>query len=205
MNIPKNDDEILDLLSPIVSLNVGILKILQDAVMKKYEHILILEDDIEFGKNFEKRFNEGVKDMKKLKWDLLYLGCGNMCGTKGISLEETLENKIFSELAKIEGKKFYISDANDTRKPCEDCKCVEISENITKPCEPHGGFAIGYSLSGAKKVIKLFEKDISWHHDVSKGDEIKKGRLKAYSFDPPIIYHSGGVDRKDSTIPWDWG
>jgi hypothetical protein len=46
------------------------LKVIQDAKEKKYNRILIFEDDIFIGKNFQ----TDIRKITKLKWKLLYLG-----------------------------------------------------------------------------------------------------------------------------------
>jgi len=202
--ITKEDYEDLNVISPKISLSVGLLMILKDMVKNNYQNILIFEPDIVLEKDFEKRFKEGIKEIGDNKWDLLYFGCGNECGFRGVSKNKTNENKIFSELAKIEGIEFYLANKDDTRRPCDSCK--SFSKNLSIPSEPHGGFGIAYSLSGAKKIIKITSENdnILEHHDIVKGDYIKSGYLKAFTFDPPIIYHEGGVERTDTTIPWNW-
>ena len=60
---------------------VGIKKtqmnIIKDAIKKKYNRILIMEDDLIFIKDFLKKFNQGYKKIikKHNDWKLLYLGC----------------------------------------------------------------------------------------------------------------------------------
>jgi GR25 family glycosyltransferase involved in LPS biosynthesis len=49
------------------------LKIIELAQKEKYERILILEDDVEFHKNFARLFPKYIKDVPK-EWDLLYFG-----------------------------------------------------------------------------------------------------------------------------------
>ena len=202
IKIPSQDEDDLDVLSPRLSLSIGTLKILKNMVKENYDYILILEPDVYFDKHLDEKFINGIKELGDAKWDLLYLGSGSRSGLRGISVNKTEENKYFSDLAKIENMEFYVANKDDTRKPCK--KCKEYSDHLTIPYEPHGGFGIGYSLSGAKKVIKFMEKNMIDHHDVLKGDKIRTGKIKAFSFDPPILYHSSGVNREDTTIPWDW-
>lgn len=45
---------------------------------------------------------------------------------------------------------------------------------------------------------------IGQHCDKIYPDAVAEGKIKAYTFDPPIVYHEGGAIRADSSIPWKW-
>ena len=60
---------------------------------------------------------------------------------------------------------------------------------------PAGTWAYAYSLEGAKKMLK--------HIDHLLREPISEGKVKALTFDPPIIWHEGGIARIDSDIPWE--
>jgi GR25 family glycosyltransferase involved in LPS biosynthesis len=74
------------------------IKIIEDAIIKKYKNILILEDDILLHKNFDIYFDRYYKKIKNKKWKFIMLG--SSLNTKRIS-------KIDKILFKIK-KKIYI-------------------------------------------------------------------------------------------------
>lgn len=49
------------------------IKILEDAILNKYENILIFEDDVKFAENFNEIFSENIAELPQ-NWNLLYLG-----------------------------------------------------------------------------------------------------------------------------------
>ena len=49
------------------------INMLKDAIEKKYNNILLLEDDVKFIDNFNEHFNEKIKYLPE-DWDLFYLG-----------------------------------------------------------------------------------------------------------------------------------
>jgi len=51
--------------------------IFADAIKNGYKNFLILEDDVEFDSNFNKKFEENIKDLPE-QWDILYLGGNNI-------------------------------------------------------------------------------------------------------------------------------
>lgn len=84
------------------------IKIIKDALNKKYEKILILEDDILFIDNINKIFNKKIKYLP-YNWDLLYLG-GSHLFNKGkftsiskivdFDINENTYKKLDNELCK---------------------------------------------------------------------------------------------------------
>jgi GR25 family glycosyltransferase involved in LPS biosynthesis len=56
------------------ALNKTIIKILEDAIIKKYSSILICEDDIEFNSGYLNILNKGIIKFPE-NWDLFYFGC----------------------------------------------------------------------------------------------------------------------------------
>lgn len=191
-------------LVPASSLTIGTILLLREMVKQKWEHMLICEDDVVLPRNLESKFKEGIKEIGDEKWDLLYLGCGNKCGQKGISFEPSRKNHHFSELAELMEDEFYISYKDDLRYPCEEGECDEFSKHISHAYNPGGTWAYAYSLAGAKKLLKLLDNDAGNHIDKLIGAQTMAGKLKALSFDPPIIWHEGGVLRNNSSIPWEW-
>ncbi len=55
--------------------HIEIIKIAKD---RKYEKILILEDDVVFAENFESVFNLVVPDLNKLDWEMLFFGVNHV-------------------------------------------------------------------------------------------------------------------------------
>ena len=188
----------------VASLVIGTLDILEMQIRNKWEHVLICEDDIVFGKNMLEKFKNGVSELPK-RWDLLYLGCGNRCGHRGISEEKTRENKHRTSLSiPYPDLDFYVKHKDDLRTVCDDCKKVHSSENLSYASAPGGTWAYAISLSGAKKIKKYIGEKITDHIDQLLIKFIESGEVKAIAFDPPIIYHEGGSMRTDTTIEWEW-
>ena len=199
----SNKDIPLKELVPASSLTIGTILLLRKMVKEKWDHILICEDDIDLVRGFETKFKEGIKEIGSYNWDILYLGCGTECGLKGIGYEETEENPYYSEFGAIYDYESYVSNKNDLRFPCEDT-CKEFSEHISIPHKPGGTWAYAYSLSGAKKMLKILDGEAGDHID----GLIKKNmsKLKVLAFDPPIAYHEYIIKRTDenTNIPYEW-
>ena len=199
----KNDLELKELV-PASSLTIGTILLLRKMIKENWQHILICEDDIELTDSIETEFKKGINEIGDYKWDLLYLGCGTFCGLKGVSYEESDINKYYSELGEIYEDDYFISNQNDLRMPCEDT-CKEFSERISIPYKPGGTWAYAYSLSGAKKLLKLLDNDAGNHIDQLITKHLTgRNKLKALAFDPPIVYHERIINRETSTIPWEW-
>lgn len=190
-------------LVPASCLTIGTILLLRKMVKENWEHILICEDDIELVHGFETKFKQGIKEIGDTKWDLLYLGCGYLCGSKGISEEPHGKTKILSYLAEIYEEEYYVSVNEDLRRPC-DSECLEFSEHISIPASPGGTWAYAYSLAGAKKLLKLIDNDAGNHIDQLIKKHVINGKINPLAFDPPIIYHEKIADRSGSSIPWEW-
>ena len=202
LSIPKNED--LKEVVPRTSLTLCTLQILRSQIKNKWKNVLILEDDVIFIKNFNKIFKKGIKSIintKNNNWDLLYLGCGRKCGKNGVSFKHTNNNKYLTSWNRLYHEEYYFVDTKeDLRGPCSDCK--KITKFISKPIDPSGTWAYSISLKGAKKLVKLLEKNPEMHLDHIYADNIQNKKLKALAFDPPIILHEYGAERLDSDIPW---
>lgn len=189
----------------VASLVVGTIQILREQVRNKWDHVLICEDDIEFGSGIHKKFSQGIKDLPD-DWDLLYLGCGNQCGHKDISDKKTKSIKHKTSLSIVsEDYDWYVKNKDDLRTPCDEDECpsVDDSKYLTYPASPGGGWAYCYSLSGAKKFLKFIGKTIKDHIDQLLIKAVKSGKMEAIAFDPPIIFHEKGYLRPDSDLVWD--
>lgn len=190
-------------LIPASSLTIGTILLLRKMVKENWDHILICEDDIELTRGFEQKFKQGIKEIGDYKWDILYLGCGDSCGVKGISEEYSSKNKHMSEVGEIYDWEYYVSNKNDLRRPCYDCEI--FSENISIPARAGGTWCYAYSLSGAKKILKLIDDDAGNHIDqILKNNMGPGNKIKALAFDPPIVYHEHIISREGSSIPWSW-
>ena len=202
INIPKKKDK-LKVMVPATSLTIGTVLILREMVKQKWERILICEDDIELTRNLEKKFKQGIKEIGKKNWDLLYLGCGSYCGNNGIGYKKTKETKYLSQLNEIysDSEGVYVEHTNDLRAaPCGD-DCKPFSEHINYASYPGGTWAYAYSLKGAKKLLKLIDNNVAEHIDQLIYQNVDENNLIALAFDPPIIYHEK-LDRTTSTIQW---
>ena len=196
---------------PASALSIGTLLLVRNQVKNKWKHMLICEDDIELTKHLETKFKEGIKQLGNRPWDLLYLGCGGLCGNKGLSVTKDKQHK-YSSVYTLPGIEYidelYLEYPNDLRMYCEDKKnCREITPNITKINGNHGGtWCYAWSLQGANKFIKYMKKRdnvVSQHIDQTINDFVKKG-AKAYSFNPVLVYHELIQVNRKTDIPWKW-
>jgi GR25 family glycosyltransferase involved in LPS biosynthesis len=195
-------------LVPASSLTIGTILLLRAMVKNKWKRILILEDDVELCRNFEKKFTQGIKSIGKKKWDLLYLGCGNKCGHRDIGTFDDKGknlNKI-STISKVlkssPEDSIYVRYKNDLRNPCEVVECSAVTPNISHAPSPGGTWAYGITLKGAKKVLKIIGKDVGVHIDQVYKDYCDTSTLNCVAFDPPVIWHQDGYFRTDTDIPW---
>lgn len=191
---------------PAASLTIGTIVLLRNMVAKKYKHILICEDDIELGRNFEKNFRRGIDELKGTKhenWDVLYLGCGNKCGDNELSESPKANIKHLSTLSQFTGVNLYVSEPNDLRSLCGD-ECENITEHMSIPSRAGGTWCYAFSLKGAKKFLKLINNDAGNHVDQIYQNLPKKGGMMAVAFNPPIVWHEGGAIRSDTDIPWEY-
>ena len=201
------DDEPKDMSAPAASLVIGTIEILRKQVENKWKRVLICEDDIVLGKSLVKKFSEGITEMKKLPTpDLLYLGCGADCGSRGMSAKKTKSNKYISDVYKAQWcpDKFYTIYKDDLRSFCKPAECKPLSSTISLAPSPGGTWCYSYTLEGAKKMLKLLgdrPAKVDNHIDNIIRNFTKSGDLLAYAFDPPIVWHEGGSIRPDSDIP----
>jgi GR25 family glycosyltransferase involved in LPS biosynthesis len=191
---------------PAASLTMGTIEILKQQVKNKWKRILICEDDVELTRNIISRFSKSIPELEKIDYDLLYLGCGNQCGFRGLSEQKTNTNKYLTSLSIIKdgGFDFYVRYKNDLRLPCEKDYCTKLSENFSLSPMPGGTWAYVYTLKGAKKLLKYVNKTASDHIDQLIIKAIASGKLKAIAYDPPLIMHEAGAFRPDSDIDWEW-
>ena len=87
---------------PTASLVIGTIEILKKQVKNKWKRVLICEDDVVFDSSILKTFEKGINELGDEDWDLLYLGCGNQCGIKGISDEKSKINKHITSLSIVD-------------------------------------------------------------------------------------------------------
>ena len=202
---------------PAASLTIGTLNILREMVKKKWERVLICEDDILLEKNINKLLERGINEIKKNEpdWDMLYLGCGGPCGSNCISYKKGKKAQHKTEFSKFyPDDEWYVCNPVDLRSPCdyvkEDGKCDKVSTHLSRTISPGGTWCYAYSLKGAKKFLKNFPKTnkgqykVSIHVDDYLRGNVEKGNFNAIAFDPPIAWHEEGAIRTSSDIPWEW-
>jgi GR25 family glycosyltransferase involved in LPS biosynthesis len=192
---------------PPLSLTLGTWYLLKQQVKNKWKHMCILEDDAVFVNNFDSRLAEGLRELKEVNpnWDLLYLGCTQFCGIRGITKHRTTRTKHITTLNKyIPDADFYVQNKWDIRFPCRSDECEIVSKNLTIPYEATGGYGYITSLKGARKILRLIGNHMEDHFDGMVSRAAGDGILNTIAFDPPIINHYGGADRPDTSIEWNW-
>jgi GR25 family glycosyltransferase involved in LPS biosynthesis len=194
--------------APASSLVIGTMLILKEQIKNRWSRILICEDDVVFDPKMLQRFEKGIDELGNENWDLLYLGCGNACGIKGITDGKTRRTPHMTSLSIVDKDEYnwHVSHPDDLRTPIdkEDSEDVKWGKYISIPPKPGGTWAYAYSLQGAKKMYKILKKKITNHIDQMVISEVGKGNMKAFSFDPPIVWHEKGAIRADTDIPWEW-
>lgn len=203
VKLPLGNYPIKELI-PAASLSIGTVVLLRQMVRERWPTMLICEDDIVLGRNLVNKFEQGIKELNKVQddWDVLYLGCGNYCGTRNIGLKKSKINNNISPLTQFIDLEYYVNHPDDLRAICDDCD--ELSNHLSRPSHPGGTWCYAYSLKGAKRFLKFIDDDVSGHIDQLLIQSIEAKKLKAVSFDPPIVWHEGGAFRSDSDIPWDF-
>ena len=84
---------------------------------------------------------------------------------------------------------FYVKHINDLRVPCDIEDCPPFSDNISNVNFCGGTWCYAYSLSGAKKVLKLIDDNANNHIDQILMKATRKNKIKVLAFDPPIVWH----------------
>lgn len=197
----KKDMEGLKALVPAGSLTIGTILLLRAQVRNKWKRMLIFEDDVEFVRGFNKKFAQGVKEIGNSNWDVLYLGCGGSCGNRDIREGQDSYHPHASIGNQHYGTNVYTHDKRDLRSMCDHCEY--FSEHITKAEGAKGTWAYGYSLAGAKKVLRLLDNNAGDHIDQLLADLSRDGDIRALAFDPIVVHHEYGTGGS-SFIPWDW-
>ena len=199
VRIPLKKGMRLKELVPAASLTIGTILILREMVKKKWKRVLICEDDIVLSRNLDSKFKQGVKELGKTRWDVLYLGCGNTCGFRGMSYKKTKKNKK-SFLSKFSDEDYYIDHKNDIRVMCDDCP--PFSDHLSWTSRPGGGWCYAISLAGARKLLRLIGNNAGRHMDQLMGDFTEQGDLRVLAFDPPIVMHEDISQGRVTDIPW---
>ena len=204
VKIPIKKGMRLQELVPASSLTIGTILLLREMVKKKWKHMLICEDDIHFVPDVVRRFKQGIKELGRKKWDILYLGCGNQCGTRGMSENKTRKTKYISPWNENRAisDKFYVNLKDDLRMMCDDKECYPISEHLSRAYNTGGTWCYAYSLAGAKKVLQLINNNAGNHIDQLLQILSRRKKLMAVAFDPPIVLHEDLRKGRVSDIPW---
>ena len=192
-------------LLPASSLTIGTVLILREMIKKKWKRVLICEDDIDLTRNFLKKFQQGFNEAKKTDWDLLYLGCGHICGYRGISEKKNAKNKYLSQYSEIydDFENYYVQHKQDLRVYKNPERFTKFSDMLTWAVIPGGTWCYAVSLQGAKKILKLLNNKVGRHIDIFYKRNVRNGNLKALAFDPPIAMHENIINRNQtSNIPW---
>jgi len=201
--------EDLSVLAAASALSIGTIVLMRAIVKNNWTRILILEDDVDFDVHFENKFRKGIESLKDKQWDMLYLGCGSLCGHKDISKTRSKSNKYESTISQViqskEKDKLWVKYKNDLRATCDQDYCSSITKYISNAPSPGGTWGYAVSLNGAKKILKKVEENAGQHMDKLYGYQCKTGVLKCVAFDPPIVWHQHGYFRPTTDIPWhDW-
>ena len=188
--------------SATASLCIGTIDILRNMVKDKLDNILICEDDMYFLPSAIKQFSSNIQTLPS-NWDLLYLGCGKNCGCEGMSIEKTSVNKYLTGLNRYYDDFYFHLKYKDDLRVLKN-ECSKINKTFSNVFQPGGTWCYAFSRKGAKKFLNYIDNKVTDHIDNMIIEAIEYGILDAISFDPPIVFHMGGVDRIDTTIPWEW-
>lgn len=202
VKIPIKKNSKLSKILPAASLTIGTILLLRAMVKNKWKHILICEDDILLSRGISNKFKKGIKEIGGKKWDLLYLGAGGECGYKDVSWDEKYKYKSpWNDNGSLDDV-FYVKHINDLRVPCDIEDCPPFSDNISNVNFCGGTWCYAYSLSGAKKVLKLIDDNANNHIDQILMKATRKNKIKVLAFDPPIVWHENLRDGRKTDIPW---
>ena len=196
---------------PAMSLTIGNILMYREMIKNNWERILILEDDVVLDDNIIKIFSDGINSINKVKWDLLYLGCGGECGDKGVSsiksknnnhLSTWLSNKEWNPDMTKTGK-LWVKHPFDIRFPCNIKRCKPISKYMSVNKGVGGTFGYAISREGAIKMLDYIGKDVNNHIDQYLILAVKDKVVKSINFNPPIVWHKFGmIVAGASTIEW---
>jgi len=125
----------------MIGCGISHIKIYEDVIKKNYNNVLILEDDIYFIKNFQKKLNSILEELPK-DYDILYIGAVGLSNKK-ISFDFNLIFKLISNK----------NNKQDTN-----------YKNIFCPIFPLGTHGYIISNKGCKKILKMFNK-VNYHID----------------------------------------
>jgi GR25 family glycosyltransferase involved in LPS biosynthesis len=143
----------------------------EDVVKKKYQNVLICEDDAMISDSFDKDFQNAYYHIPK-DYDVLYLGC--LFGCK----DDSVLNKV---VTKVNG--FDPKEINE--------KLVEVKGTIGLHCYM-------VSLEGAKKLIA---NPITFHVDVQVMYWIQLYNYKSYALNPLLVDSSQDNSSMSDTYP----
>jgi GR25 family glycosyltransferase involved in LPS biosynthesis len=201
VRIPIKKGKKLKSILPAASLTIGTILLLRAMVKNKWKRMLICEDDIYLNKNIIETFKKGVKELGRKRWDVLYLGCGGECGHKDVGWDKNKYISPWNENGGMEDT-FYVKQRNDLRMPCEEDICRKVSDHISTASAAGGTWCYAYTLAGAKKVLKLIDNNANNHIDQLLIKLMKKDKIKALAFDPPIVMHEDLRKGRVTDIPW---
>jgi len=141
------------------------LKLYEKLLASDQEYFIIIEDDVEFDKNF-KLFLEQINKLSKIDFDVLFLGYF------GSEINDAKNHCRESAILKFKGK-------------------LKLSNLFTIGIPAHRLWTtMGYIVSrnGAEKMVNL-NPDLTLLADELTSDSNEFG-LKTYSLNPPVIYPS---------------
>lgn len=151
----------------IIGIGMAHIKSWKEFIKSKEKMALFFEDDAVFVDNFRNKLDDAIENTPK-NFDILYLGCFG-CGSP-INFFTLVNNGIVN------------------------LNASKINKLIKKPEIAFALHSYILSRKGANKLIKYFDKNISYYIDYTIQYLIKSDYINAYSLNKRIVYQTSTDD-----------
>jgi len=175
--INKNTKLACSLFCPksVIGIAMSHIKAWEEFLNTNKKSAIIFEDDVVFTKNFKKEFDIAMQNVPN-DFDLFYLGCFGCTNTINIyTIAGTTSNLI------------NLNSGN-------------INKYINKPSFVFATHAYVISRNGAKKLIKHFKNNISYHLDFVIQTLIRDNIINAYGLNKRIVYQTSTDETMSANV-----
>jgi len=173
--IEENTNDMYALFGPKSAIGCAMshIKTWKEFLKTDAEYAIIFEDDVVFDKNFKKEFNEIMKILPN-EYDILYLGCFG-CNS---------EINIFTYMSSMVG--------------LVNLKNYKLNKYINKPVVAYATHSYIVSRSGANKLLKYIEGNISNHIDFQINKLMINNKINVYALNKRIVYQTSTDETQSS-------